>query len=92
MEFDWDDIKAVRNLAKHKVSFEEAASVFDDESAMFIFDEDHSEFEDRYRLLGFSNRVRLLVVTHTNRGPVVRIISARKATKHEGRNYEQNRP
>jgi len=85
----WSDKKAAENLRKHGVSFEEAASVFSDENARLIHDPDHSSEEDRYILLGFSSKLRLLIVHHTYRGDEqeIRIISARKATRREGRQY-----
>ncbi len=92
MEFDWDDTKARRNLVKHRVSFEEATTVFDDARALLAYDEDHSEIEERFRLMGLSSRGRLLIVTHTNVDEAVRIISARKATKQESLRYEQSNP
>jgi uncharacterized protein len=85
ISFDWDPKKAAANLRKHKVSFEDAQSVFSDERALLIDDPDHSEDEDRFVLLGLSHSLRLLVVVHCYRaeGRVVRIISARKADADE---------
>jgi len=85
----WSDKKAAENLRKHGVSFEEAASVFSDENARLIHDPDHSSEEDRYILLGFSSKLRLLIVHHTYRGDEqeIRNISARNATRREGRQY-----
>jgi uncharacterized DUF497 family protein len=85
----WGDKKAAENLRKHGVSFEEAASVFSDENARLIHDPDHSSEEERYILLGFSSKLRLLIVHHTYRRgeQEIRIISARKATRREGRQY-----
>ena len=81
--FDWDPLKAAANLRKHRVSFEEAKSVFYDEFAVQFFDEDHSTDEERFILLGMSAGAKLLLVCHCEREQeaVVRIISARKATK-----------
>ncbi|MDB5050552.1 MAG: hypothetical protein JWO30_3623 [Fibrobacteres bacterium] len=89
MVFKWDTKKNSHNQEKHGVSFEEAKSVFYDENARLIEDPDHSEIEDRFILLGFSSAVRLLVVCHCYREDesTIRIISARKATKSETRNY-----
>ena len=85
IRFEWDPKKAQANLRKHKVSFEEAQSVFSDERALLIDDPDHSEGEDRFVLLGLSRSLRLLVVVHCYRaeGHVIRIISARKADADE---------
>lgn len=85
IRFEWDPKKAQANLRKHKVSFEDAQSVFSDERALLIDDPDHSEEEDRFVLLGLSQSLRLLVVVHCYRaeGRVIRIISARKADADE---------
>ena len=85
IRFEWDSKKAQANLRKHKVSFEDAQSVFSDERALLIDDPDHSEDEDRFVLLGLSQSLRLLVVVHCYRaeGRVIRIISARKADAEE---------
>ena len=90
IEFIWDDNKAEANLRKHRVSFEEAQTVFYDPNARMIFDPDHSE-EDRFIMLGFSSSFRVLVVIHCYRekDTVIRIISARKANKNEQRQYER---
>ncbi len=89
IRFEWDSRKASANLRKHGVSFEEAKSVFFDDQARLIDDPDHSEDEDRFVLLGLSQNLRLLLVCHCYRtdGEVIRIISARKATRSEGRFY-----
>jgi uncharacterized protein len=88
--FDWDNQKARVNERKHGVSFEEAQTVFYDENARLRYDTDHSLDEERYILLGISNMLRLLVVCHVYREEkeVIRIISARKATKQEGKQYQ----
>ena len=85
MRFDWDPSKAAANLKKHQVSFDEAKTVFFDDFAVQFFDEEHSETEERFIMLGMSSNARLLVVCHCERedGEVIRIISARKATKRE---------
>jgi len=87
--FEWDPVKAAANLSKHKVSFEDAQTVFSDERARLIDDPDHSEDEERFLLLGLSSSLRLLVVAHCYRSTdnVIRIISARKATADEARHY-----
>ena len=89
LAFKWDPRKDALNQEKHGVSFEEAKSVFYDENARLIGDPDHSEEEDRFILLGFSASLRLLAVCHCYRESesVIGIISARKATKSEARNY-----
>ena len=89
IEFAWDRSKARSNLVKHGVSFEEAQSVFVDESARLINDPDHSEDEDRFLLLGYSFQMRCLIVTHCYRESdlVIRLISARRATRHEEEVY-----
>jgi uncharacterized protein len=89
IEFAWDARKARINLAKHRVSFEEARSVFYDENARLIDDPDHSKDEERFLLLGYSVRARCLVVSHCYResDSVVRLISARRATRQEEKAY-----
>ena len=88
--FEWDEKKAEQNIRKHSVSFEEAATVFSDPFSITIYDPLHSKDEDRFVILGMSENNRLLVVIHTERGDKIRIISARKATKKERRQYESN--
>ena len=87
--FEWDPIKADLNYAKHKVTFEEAKSVFYDDNAVVISDPDHSEYEeDRFLLLGFSAELHMLLVCHCYReNDCIRIISARKANKEEAKEY-----
>jgi len=89
LRFEWDPRKAAANFRKHGVSFEDAESVFADERARRIDDPDHSADEDRFLLLGLSSSLRLLVVAHCYReaGGIIRIISARKATREEQRFY-----
>jgi hypothetical protein len=89
IKFEWDSAKATTNLKKHGVSFEEAQSVFYDEFAVQFFDEEHSTSEERFLLLGMGTGGRLLLVCHCERqeGGVIRIISARKATKTESTFY-----
>jgi len=91
IHFDWDASKAQSNLKKHNVSFEEAMSVFLDENAIEFYDEVHSEWEERFLLLGISNKLNLLLICHCYReeNGMVRIISARKATKGEAEHYER---
>jgi uncharacterized DUF497 family protein len=91
INFDWDNNKAIRNLAKHKVSFEEAQSVFDDDFARLIPDPDHSENEERFILLGLSCSLKVLVVVHCYKDEknIIRLISARKATKPESKKYKE---
>ena len=88
-EFAWDPAKAAGNIQKHGVSFEEASSAFGDALSVLIPDPLHSADEERYTLLGQSTRGKLLVVVHTERGGVIRLISARVATANERRNYEE---
>ena len=89
IEFAWDPRKARSNLAKHRVSFEEARSVFLDERARLLDDPDHSEDEDRFLLLGYSLQARCLVVSHCYRASnrTIRLISARRATAREEQFY-----
>ncbi len=89
IKIEWDPLKAVANKKKHHVSFEEAATAFSDEVGRLIPDPDHSDDEDRFVLLGMSWSLRVLVVCHCYResSSVIRIISARKATKAERANY-----
>ena len=87
--FEWDEDKNQTNISKHGISFEEAQIVFYDENALLIDDPDHSDAEDRFILIGISASLRLLVVCHCYRqaDKVIRIISARKATKSESKQY-----
>lgn len=89
LEFEWDPAKGESNLHDHEVSFAEASTVFSDPLSLTIPDPDHSDREERYLLLGNSTAGRLLVVAHTERGNRIRIISARKPTRRERREYEQ---
>ena len=91
IEFQWDSNKNRTNFKKHKVSFDEAKTVFYDENARLITDAEHSSFEERYVLLGISYNLRVLVVVHTYRedNNVIRIISARKAVKLEIEYYNK---
>ena len=89
MRFAWDEAKAEENWHKHGVSFKEASTVFADENGRLKHDPDHSQEEDRFLLLGFSAKLRLLIVCHAYRenDEVIRIISERKATPNENRQY-----
>jgi uncharacterized DUF497 family protein len=89
MEFEWNPDKATGNLAKHGVSFGEAATLFGDPLAITFADPDHSDDEDRFLTFGHSAEGHLLVVSHTDRDDRMRIISARRATRKERRVYEQ---
>ena len=89
MQFAWDPKKATSNFRDHRVTFEEASSVFGDSLAITFDDPDHSEGESRLLTFGQSEQERLLVVSHTERRGVVRIISARRATRAERRIYEK---
>lgn len=89
MEFEWNPDKAELNLEKHGISFQEAATVFNDTLSVTFPDPEHSSGENRYVIIGISRFEQLLVVSHTDRGEKVRIISARKATKQERSFYEE---
>jgi uncharacterized DUF497 family protein len=89
IRFEWDRAKASTNLKKHEVSFEEAQTVFYDEFAVQFFDDENSSEEDRFLILGMSSEANLLLVCHCERsgGNIIRIISARRATKQESKFY-----
>ncbi|WP_039727697.1 BrnT family toxin [Leptolyngbya iicbica] len=89
--FEWDERKAEQNERKHGISFEEAQTAFEDDHARLTHDPDHSQDEDRYILLGMSAVLRILVVCHVYRenDEVIRLISARKATKREQQQYQR---
>jgi len=89
MRFQWDQSKNLANIKKHKISFEEAKTVFFDDNARLISDPEHSIAEERFIILGITNKLRLLVVVHTYKenNETIRIISARKATKSESKYY-----
>ncbi len=89
MRFDWDKNKAASNLVKHKVSFEEAATVFGDPLSDTFDDPDHSAEEVRFLIIGHSDEGKLLFVSHTDDGETVRIISAREPTRGEREKYER---
>jgi len=86
--FEWGERKAQANLKKHQVSFEEASTVFGDPLSLTIDDPVHSEEESRFVTVGKSITGRVLIVVHSDRGDYIRIISARKATRHERKQYE----
>ena len=92
IRFEWDSAKAEENLRKHSVSFEEAQTVFYDDFAIEFYDDTHSQWEDRFLLLGYTSQLRLMMVCHCYResDSVIRIISARKATTNEARYYRRN--
>ncbi len=91
LRFAWDPRKAASNTRKHGVSFQEAATAFADPLSLTVPDPDHSEAEARFLLVGLSNRRRLVVVTHVERDDdLVRLISARLATRRERRQYEED--
>ena len=89
IQFEWDARKASANVKKHSISFDEARTVFFDENAKLIDDPDHSLDEDRFVLLGLSSTLKIVLVCHCYReqGNVIRIISARKATSYESKQY-----
>ncbi len=91
LRFEWDERKGAENKRKHGVSFDDATSVFSDDQAVLIDDPDHSDHEDRFVLLGLSASLRTLVVTHCYRktDDVIRVISARKATRKEREIYNR---
>jgi hypothetical protein len=88
-QLGWDPNKAAKNLRKHRVAFEEAATVFDDPVFVTVVDDEHSVDEERYITLGMSTQRRLLIVAHTERDGRIRIISAREATKKEEQFYAE---
>ncbi|MBE9200383.1 MULTISPECIES: BrnT family toxin [unclassified Nodularia (in: cyanobacteria)] len=89
MQFEWNKNKAASNLSKHGVSFEEAKTVFDDPLYIDFYDPDHSEDEQRYLIVGESKQRRLLIVSYTERGNSIRLISAREVTRTEREAYEE---
>ncbi len=88
MQFEWNPGKANSNLKKHGVSFNEASTVFNDPLSVTFPDPDHSFGEERYVIIGLSSANRMLIVPHTDRADLVRIISGREATRNERRFYE----
>ena len=88
MQFEWDREKAKKNHRKHKVSFDEAVTVFYDPLSATFNDPDHSISEQRFVTVGYSSHRRLLVISHTERGKRIRIISARPVTAHERKRHE----
>jgi hypothetical protein len=89
LSFEWDEEKAKANLKKHKVGFDEAATVFTEPCSITIHDPDHSADEQRYIDIGTSDKGRVLVVVYTERGSHIRIVSCRKATSSERKLYEE---
>ena len=89
LQVEWDEAKATANVHKHGVSFEEAITIFGDPTTITIFDAEHSDAEDRFIDIGLSASGRVLVVVYTERGPRICVISCRKATPAERRQYEQ---
>ena len=89
MDFEWNSHKAEINLGKHGVSFPEAGTVFGDDLAVTVPDPDHSDDEERFITIGWSNRRRLLMVSHIDRDDRIRIISARELTRTERKAYEE---
>jgi uncharacterized DUF497 family protein len=89
LRFEWDEAKSRRNVRKHGVSFEETSAVFLDDNAIRFYDPDHSHDEDRFIMLGMSFTLRILVLCHCYKeiDSTIRIISARKATRHEATQY-----
>jgi len=89
LTFEWDPLKARSNLAKHRVGFEEASTVFGNPLSLTIPDPEHSETEERYVTMGIAFTGKLFVVVHTDRGNNIRIISARRASRRERKSYEK---
>ena len=89
MFFEWDPEKAEINFKKHKVPFTEAATVFDDDLGITIYDPDHSKTEERFITIGMSESHRLLMVSHTDRKDRIRIINGRELTRIERKDYEE---
>jgi uncharacterized protein len=89
MKFEWDEGKAAQNFSKHGVSFNEAKTIFNDPLYVDFYDLDDSDDEERYLIVGESNRGRLLIVSYTERKDSIRIISTREATKTEREAYEE---
>ena len=89
MNFEWDEEKAISNLSKHDVSFDEATTVFGDPLALTFSDPTHSDEEDRFLTFGRASNGRHLVVSHTDRDDKIRLISAREMTRKERSDYEQ---
>lgn len=89
IDFEWDPNKAARNVRKHGVTFEDAATVFQDDLSVTVPDPDHSMAEERFITVGMSSQNRLLMVAHAERGDRIRIISARELTPREKRQYEE---
>jgi len=89
LQFEWDPEKAKKNLKKHGVSFEEASTIFEDPQFISFLDDEHSAEEERHITIGLSEKLRLLMAAHTERKNLIRIISARKATKNEENFYNE---
>jgi hypothetical protein len=89
LTFEWDPGKARSNITKHGITFEEASTAFADSSSLTIPDPEHSHSEERYVTMGMALTGKLLVVVHTDRGDNIRLISARRASRRERRNYEK---
>ena len=89
MNFEWDEEKAEANLGKHGISFDEARTVFDDPLYVDFYDPDHSDDERRYIIIGRSRQERLLLVSYTERGDALRLISSREVTPAERKAYEE---
>ena len=90
LRFEWDENKNEKNIKKHNISFEEAKTSFYDDNAILFDDPDHSEEEDRFLIIGYTDSAKLCIVSHCYRkGDVIRLISARKATKSETSFYNE---
>lgn len=91
MDFEWDPRKAEINLHKHGISFAEASTVFGDDLGVTVADPDHARDEDRFITVGWTDRHKLLIISHTERNGRIRIISARELTKAERKDYEETK-
>ncbi len=89
LTFEWDEDKARQNLKKHRVGFEEGKTIYNDPFLWTFPDPDHLDVEKRYISIGYASSGRVLVVTHTERGQIIRIISCRKASAREVKSYEE---
>jgi uncharacterized DUF497 family protein len=89
--FDWDSNKASANFRKHGITFNEAATVFGDPLSSTFYDPDHSQGESRFITIGLSDHNKILIVSHVDRRGIMRIISAREATRHERKFYEEEK-
>jgi len=90
LRFEWDESKAEINKRKHGISFDEAQTVFTDDLSAMKPDVEHSNTEERFLIIGLSNKNRVIVVSYTERGDIIRLINARKATRNERKQHEED--